>query len=729
MPADASPDPAATPVLDRIHERGWLLATIVVSLACYLPSLHAPFFSDDFLYFVDNEKLQRASLARPADFLAQRLNPYEYLPLRDLSYRIDLELFGAAPWGFRLHNFLLYALSVAAAWLLARALFRLRTSTAGDERHSPRAAPLVAAALFAAHPAHVESVAWISGRKDLLSGVLTLAALALLARALTAARLAPAPLAGAAGLFLLALAGKSTAVSGAAVAALLAAMIVGRSAETPCRRRATLWIAATLPFALLAVVWLRMSMAVGESTLVLGGAADRALAGSAGHLRQMTTLLGRLGGLAIWPYSPRLIYDLSDAPLARSLSYAGGLVLFAAAALGAGQAIRRGSPAGFGVAAFVLFVLPYLQIVPFSTWSPVSDRFLFLAVFGLACILVEAADRLPRRIGRAALGLLLASWWITAAMQARVWSSVESLVTQTAERSPTSATAQRLYIESVLLPAGRLDAALAAAGRVRNPLGRAALEQELRATSALARGDVSAAVLAASGLEHLGGGFETHLLLGRIAELGGDAFQACRHYDFAARLAVSDALRMQARTALGRVREAAQPELDALRAAAARQPAAIPLAARVAALEMELFLLDDAEAGWRRILGAAPALAAARYNLGLTLLRARRYREASVELAAAIDGGIASADAWNNLALARRDTGDLEGSERAFRSALTADPRSCDAAINLARLQLTRGEIGAARDAFVAARDRVCDPRYAPLIALHLDQVTSLLRE
>jgi Flp pilus assembly protein TadD len=86
-------------------------------------------------------------------------------PLTTLSFMLDAELFGDWWGGYHLHNALLHAL---ASCLLFAALTRL-TGAMGRS--------LVATAVFAIHPLRAESVAWITERKDVLSGVFLAATL------------------------------------------------------------------------------------------------------------------------------------------------------------------------------------------------------------------------------------------------------------------------------------------------------------------------------------------------------------------------------------------------------------------------------------------------------------------------------------------------------------------------------------------------------------------------
>ena len=78
-------------------------------------------------------------------------------PLTWLSLQLDYQLYGLGAWGYHLTSLLLHAGNTLLLFLA------LRRMTAAVWR------PALVAALFAVHPLHVESVAWVSERKDVLS--------------------------------------------------------------------------------------------------------------------------------------------------------------------------------------------------------------------------------------------------------------------------------------------------------------------------------------------------------------------------------------------------------------------------------------------------------------------------------------------------------------------------------------------------------------------------------
>ena len=88
-------------------------------------------------------------------------------PVTWLSHMLDCQIYGPSPWGHHLTNVLLHTSTAILLFLVLRRM-------TGDLWPSA-----FVAAVFAVHPLHVESVAWVAERKDLLSGlffVLTLAA-------------------------------------------------------------------------------------------------------------------------------------------------------------------------------------------------------------------------------------------------------------------------------------------------------------------------------------------------------------------------------------------------------------------------------------------------------------------------------------------------------------------------------------------------------------------------
>ena len=142
-----------------------ILAAMV--LMAYLPSTQHSFIWDDDYYITHNMTLAGFSGLKRI-WLEPGATP-QYYPLVFTSFWLEYHLFGLNPAVFHFTNILLHAANAVLVWLI---LARLRL---------PWAWP--AAALFALHPVNVESVAWVSERKNVLSGMLVLLSLLFLIRA------------------------------------------------------------------------------------------------------------------------------------------------------------------------------------------------------------------------------------------------------------------------------------------------------------------------------------------------------------------------------------------------------------------------------------------------------------------------------------------------------------------------------------------------------------------
>jgi tetratricopeptide (TPR) repeat protein len=163
----AGPSAPATPS-GGWGRRDWALAAAlaVLTLATFCPVLQCDFVDfDDPDYVAANLQVQDGLTARGFAWAWTGVHSANWHPLTWLSLMLDAQLYGLRPWGFHLTNLLLHA---ANTLLLFAALRRL---TAAPWRSA------VVAALFAVHPLHVESVAWVSERKDVLSTFFGFAAL------------------------------------------------------------------------------------------------------------------------------------------------------------------------------------------------------------------------------------------------------------------------------------------------------------------------------------------------------------------------------------------------------------------------------------------------------------------------------------------------------------------------------------------------------------------------
>ena len=114
---------------------------------------------DDQRYVVQNPWVTNGLTLGGIQWAFTHVHASNWHPLTTISHMLDCQLYGLQPWGHHFTNILLHA---AAAILLFFALRKLTGALWPS---------LLVAAVFAVHPLRVESVAWVSERKDVLSGV------------------------------------------------------------------------------------------------------------------------------------------------------------------------------------------------------------------------------------------------------------------------------------------------------------------------------------------------------------------------------------------------------------------------------------------------------------------------------------------------------------------------------------------------------------------------------
>src|SRR5262245_18101759 len=133
----------------------------LTTLLAYIPAYRAGFIWDDDRYVTRNPTLQSAAGLKQI-WLDTDATP-QYYPLAFTSFWVENHLRCLSPIGYLIVNI---ALHIGCAILLLRLLLLLNIPAA-----------LLAAMLFALHPLHVDSVAWITERKNVLSGLFYLAAM------------------------------------------------------------------------------------------------------------------------------------------------------------------------------------------------------------------------------------------------------------------------------------------------------------------------------------------------------------------------------------------------------------------------------------------------------------------------------------------------------------------------------------------------------------------------
>jgi tetratricopeptide (TPR) repeat protein len=144
-----------------------------VTLAVFLPGLFGDFLAwDDDRNFLGNPAYRGLGASRIA-WMFTTFHMGHYKPLTWLTHGLDYTLWGMEPFGAHLTSIVLHATAAVAVLLLARRLLRTALPpTVGDP--AVRFGAAGAALLFSAHPLRVEPVTWLTGRGDVLAGLLAM---------------------------------------------------------------------------------------------------------------------------------------------------------------------------------------------------------------------------------------------------------------------------------------------------------------------------------------------------------------------------------------------------------------------------------------------------------------------------------------------------------------------------------------------------------------------------
>ena len=424
--------PPERPALD------WVAALLVAQLAfvAFLPALRGEFVLwDDDTNFLKNTAWRGLGWDE-LEWMLTTPHKGQWIPLSWLTLGLDYRLWGLHPSGFHLTSLILHAANAALVYAVARRVLA-RALPAGGE--ALRVGAGLAALLFALHPLRVESVAWITERRDVVSGLFYL--LALLAYLFERRRLAL-------GAFALGLLAKAIVVSLPVVLLLLDVWPLRRLGWADLRRAP--WrvpaLREKLPFVLLA--------AAGSASAVWAMVVGSGLTAPA--------QLGLVSRVAISFYSTAFYLWKTLWPLGLSPLYElpvpfdpwGWPTLLAAAVTLALSALalataRRAPAFAAAWAAYLVILLPVVGIVHNGP-QIAADRYTYLACLPWALLAGGGAVVLARRLaarpgGRAlagalaglAAGVVLALGALTG-RQARIWHDSEALWQHALRVSPSA---------------------------------------------------------------------------------------------------------------------------------------------------------------------------------------------------------------------------------------------------------------------------------------------------
>ena len=586
-----------------------------------------------------------------------------YWPLVYTTFWLEHKLWGDAPTGYHIVNVLLHLANTLLVWHLVR-----RLSVPGV---------WVVAAVFAVHPLHVESVAWVIERKDVLSGLFYLAS------ALVWMRYVEQPRRRWYGCSL----------------ALYAAGLLSKS------------IVITLPVALLIWHWWQRGRVTSTDLLRLVPFGVIGLVITVGDLsfyqsREALSLgysltertliavraLWFYAGKLLWPTNLAVIYPRWDVRVADPLGWG---YLIAAVALAVAlwhfrHQIGRGPLSG--ALFFVVTLSPVLGFVDYGymQFAFVADRFQYLAGIGVVAVVIGAATYGVRRLSglwhKGALvvvAIVIVVLGLLTWRQASIWRDDETLNRHIIAFNPQARDAH-LNLGDVLYKQGRYAEALDAT--------RVAVEQ--RPEYSKAHFNLGAI------LDALGRSEEAETYLRRAIALNPQARNA--------HLNLGDVLYKQ-----GRYAEA----LDATRAAIEQDPDFSEAYFNLGAILNVLERSEEAETHLRRAIAFNPQDVDAHFSLGAALYKQGRYAEALDATRVVIEQDPEYSKAHFNLGAILDALGRSEEAETHLRRAIVLNPQDVDAFRKLIEVLAPQGRYEEAID--LIAQAVALDPASPQTAELH----------
>jgi tetratricopeptide (TPR) repeat protein len=404
----------------------YYLIPLALTVLAFSPCLNDTFTNwDDGEYVADNPLIRSLSLHRLCRIFSPATTVSDnYQPLTILSLAINYAFGKLTPTGYIAVNVLLHLCNVLLVFIFVRKLSR-----------SDSIASLTAL-LFGIHPMHVESVAWVTGRKDVLYSFFFLAALIGYLRYLEKRKRAKIiPYCAVLLLFICSLLSKSAAVTLPAIL-----LLIDYYLKRTFSRKI---IVEKLPLLLFSIVLGGLAIQ-GQAT---GGSIGRTSAFSLidrvciacySYMFYTVKFLVPIKLSAFYPYPPSRPAAL---PLMYMLS-----PLFAGVTAAAAYFLRRSRVFLFGFFFFLISVFFILHFIPVGA-TVTADRFSYLPYIGLSFIIAHYADRLlwqrdsrplMSTAGRIGGVCIIALLTLAAHERCKVWRNSLSLWNNVLRQFPSS---------------------------------------------------------------------------------------------------------------------------------------------------------------------------------------------------------------------------------------------------------------------------------------------------
>ena len=424
-----------------------IIILVGVTFVVYAGTLEHDFLLnwDDSLYVTENETIRGITWEHVKEAFT-RFYVGNYAPIQIISYMVDYAAGGLRPGIFIFTNVLIHAINGILFYLL---LFRLTQR---------KVIGFLAAFIFLFHPVQVESVAWISQRKNLLALFFFLSSFhSYISYRLTEKTASMFYYTVSVAAFMLALLSKPVAIILPLVLILYDLCYRDKSGRTS-------WLANKIPFLSIAgaALLIALKSQLPEND---GGRISYAIEGPLGVFYTMLTVLARYFKIIFWPtelsalYMPPMKVGV-DGMVALSALFAAVLVVLGF------YLYRSRKELFFWYALFFVGLLPVSQIVPLVTLM--NDRYLYFPMVGAAAFFglivlpfVDTASNVRKEALAVVLGLVIIPLPWLSWQRTSVWSSDVSLWMDATSKTPDSPLAWN-GLGMSYIDAGRFDEAASA---------------------------------------------------------------------------------------------------------------------------------------------------------------------------------------------------------------------------------------------------------------------------
>lgn len=398
MATSGKAEPAAAPGRWYI----WLLLVVTAIVFSGVTS-HQLTFIDDDKYIITNPFLRDLSL-KGIGAIFTSFYEFNYHPLTTLTWLLEYSLFGLNATVYHVVNL---ALHLANVWLV----YRLAQRLSGKENVA-----LMVAALFALHPLHVESIAWVSERKGLLSGLFYFMSLIAYVRYVDGSRRKDLLLCFV--WFLFACASKSAAVT---------LPLVLMAIDWYRGRRVAASLLEKIPFLLVSILF-----------GVLAVLSQKA-GGSMTDLLPQYGLINRIflftGGLAFYFVKLAIPYPLSAIHFFPDVSggalpwyFYASVPLLAAIGWGVWKMRSGARELRFGLLFFLAAMVVMLQLLPVGG-AYAAERYTYVSYFGLFYAIVQWVDGAGfREVGHRVLAAVLLLFTFVSWARVGDWRDTDTIL-------------------------------------------------------------------------------------------------------------------------------------------------------------------------------------------------------------------------------------------------------------------------------------------------------------